>query len=99
MKNVIFFGLFLLLTSACTPLKRAQTGITRGIEGSSEIKVGGHEVYCSQGRVCAEVEVVSIAVEDRDNGKVRVTLKNQTDNTALVQITLQIRSAHGEVLT
>lgn len=90
---------FILAASSCTPLKRAQTGIARGIGGSDTIKVDGHEVYCSQGRVCSEVDVVGIAVEDRDGGKVRVTLKNRTGNTALVAIRLEIKSANGEVLT
>ncbi len=89
----------LLTVVACTPLKRAQTGLARGIAGSEVIKVDGHEVYCSEGKVCSEVDVLSIAVEDRDGGQVRVKLKNRTGNTALVQIRLEIRSADGEVFT
>ena len=58
-----------------SPLKRAQTGLARGIAGSDTIQVHGHEVYCSEGKVCAEVEVLAIGVEDRDGGKVKVTLK------------------------
>jgi hypothetical protein len=61
--------------------------------------VGNNEVYCSEGKVCSEVDVVAIAMEERDGGKVRVTLKNRTGNTALVQIRLEIRSASGEVLS
>jgi hypothetical protein len=98
MKNLVVIS-FLLILSSCTPMKRAQTGLARGIAGSSDTRVGGHEVYCSQGEVCSEVEVVAIAMEERDGGKVRVTLKNRTGNTALVQIRLEIKSAQGELLT
>lgn len=88
-----------LLVSGCTPLKRAQTGLARGIAGSDVIKVGQHEVYCSEGKVCSEIDVLAIAAEDRDYGKVRVTLKNRTGNTALVQIRIEIKNpTTGEVL-
>jgi hypothetical protein len=99
MKKIVISGLLLIFLSACTPLKRAQTGMARGMAGTSKVNVGGHEVYCSQGKVCAEVDVIAIAMEDRDGGKVRVTLKNRTANTALVQIRLEILSASGEVLS
>jgi hypothetical protein len=86
--------------TSCTPLKRAQTGLARGIAGSSLTTVGGHEVYCSEGKVCAEIDVLAISVEDRDGGRVRVTLKNRTGNTALVQIRLQIKNKDtGEIIT
>lgn len=89
-----------LVFSACTPMKRAQTGMARAITGSEVIKVGGHEVYCSEGKVCAEIDVLAIAAEDRDRGRVKVTLKNRTGNTALIQIRLQIKNATtGEVIT
>jgi hypothetical protein len=96
MKNLIVIS-FLCLSS-CTPMKRAQTGIARSIAGSTEIKIDGNEVYCSQGEVCSEVDVVAIAMEDRNGGKVRVTLKNRTGNTALIQIRLEVKSPQGEVL-
>lgn len=101
MKKILLIAIgCMLLVSSCTPMKRMQTGIARGVAGSDVIKVNGHEVYCSQGEVCSEVDVLAIAVEDRDGGKVRVTLKNRTGNTALIQIRLQIKAAaSGEVLT
>jgi hypothetical protein len=98
-KNLLMVVITALLFS-CTPLKRAQTGMARAIAGSETIKVGGHEVYCSEGKVCAEIDVIAIGVEDRDGGKVKVTLKNRTGNTALVQIRLQIFNPNsGEVLS
>lgn len=99
MKKTIFLGIGLLLMMSCTPMKRAQTSLARGIAGSETIKVGGHEVYCSEGKVCSEVDVLAIAVEDRDGGKVRVTLKNRTGNNALIQIRLEIKDNQGQVLT
>jgi len=94
------FIYFILVFSfiSCTPMKRMQTGISRGLIGSEKISIDGHEVYCSEGPVCSEVEVLAISVENRDGGRVRVTFKNRTDNQALVQVRLQIISADGEVL-
>ncbi len=98
--GLVIASAILFAMSSCTPMKRAQTGMARAIAGSEVIKVGGHEVYCSEGKVCAEVDVVAISVEDRDGGRVRVTLKNRTGNNALIQIRLQIKDAtSGEILT
>jgi|GEM_PF-1728523 len=101
MKNLILVSVVgIMIISSCTPMKRAQTGVARAIAGSEAINVGGHEVYCSQGEVCAEVDVLAISVEDRDGGKVKVTLKNRTGETALIQIRLQIKNpATGEVIS
>lgn len=77
----------LLAFQACTPLKRAQTGLARGIAGSVTHNVDGHEVYCSEGKVCAEIDVLSIQNEGKD---VTVKIKNRTGNTALIQVRLQI---------
>lgn len=95
----IFLAFLAVVLSSCTPLKRAQTGMARAIAGSDTIKIGVHEVYCSEGKVCAEVDVLAIDAEDRDGGKVKVTLKNRTGNTALVQIRLQIKNPNGELYT
>lgn len=91
MKYFYLALVLVIISSSCTPLKRAQTGMARAIAGSETISVDNHEVYCSEGKVCAEVEVLTIDVEDRDGGKVTVNLKNRTGNTALVQIHLQIK--------
>ncbi len=102
MKNLIWLGTALtalFLFSSCTPMKRAQTSLARGIAGSEVIKVGGHEVYCSEGKVCSEVDVLAISMEERDGGKIRVTLKNRTGNSALVQIHLEVRGSDGQILT
>ena len=58
-----------------------------------------HEIYCSQGRVCAEIDVLKIDVEDKDGGKVKITLKNRTGDTSLIQIHLQVIGADGDILT
>lgn len=94
------FAVAVLSFTSCTPMKRAQTGIARTVGGTETISVGGHEVFCSQGRVCAEVDVRAIFAEDRDGGRVRVILKNRTGNTALVKIHLQIKDPKtGDILT
>ncbi|HXW59919.1 MAG TPA: hypothetical protein VEK06_00115 [Myxococcota bacterium] len=89
--------LVLLAFSSCTPMKRAQTGLARSIAGQERIKVDGYEVYCSEGKVCSEIDVLSISMENRDKGKVRVTFKNRTGNTALFQVRLEIRDPAGAV--
>lgn len=100
MKNVMMLIVGLIFLTSCTPLKRAQTGAARAIAGSEVLKVSGHEVYCSEGKVCAEIDVLSISVENEDGGRVVVRLKNRTGNNALVQIRLQIIDpANNEVLT
>lgn len=91
--------LILLAFSGCTGMKRAQTGLARKIAGQEVIKVDGYEVYCSEGKVCSEIDVLSISMQDRDKGKVRVVFKNRTGNTALFQARLEIRNAAGEVVT
>lgn len=99
MRLCLFIGGLLLVGLSCTPLKKAQTGMARAIAGHETKQVSGQEVYCSEGKVCAEVDVLSIHVEDKDGGKVKVTLKNRTGNHALVQIRLQIiKRESGEVL-
>lgn len=99
MKQIILLiGLGILAFSSCTPIKRAQTGLARSIAGTETAIVDGHEVYCSEGKVCAEVNVLAISVENKDGGRVQVTLKNQTGNAARLQIRLQIKDRMtGEV--
>ena len=73
--------------------------ISGAISGSEVIKVDNNEVYCSEGKVCSEIDVLGISMENRDGGKVRITFKNRTSNTALIQVRIEIRSAQGQVLT
>jgi hypothetical protein len=77
--------------SSCTSLKKAELGVARTIAGSETIEIDGHEVYCSEGRVCAEVAVLSIEPVNVDGGMVRVTLQNRRRETSLIQIKLQIK--------
>lgn len=96
--RMIGLVIVLLAFSGCTGMKRAQTGLARSIAGQETIRVDGFEVYCSEGKVCSEVDVLSISMQDRDKGKVRVVFKNRTGNTALFQVRLEIRNAAGEVV-
>lgn len=98
--SIVFMTCLLpLIFGGCTGLKRSQTAVSRGIMGHVDKEVSGHRVVCSQGPVCSEVDVLRISAEDRDNGKVSVTLENRTGNTALVQVVLEIVDASGEMLT
>lgn len=97
MKYFVALALLLAFFAGCTPMKRAQTGIVRGIAGQETIKVDGYEVYCSEGKVCSEIDVLTISMEQRNNGKVRVTFKNRTDNTALFQVRLEVRDPAGNL--
>jgi hypothetical protein len=94
MKKMIFFSLIVVVSFSCTPLKHAQTSIARGIAGSSVIKVSGHEVYCSQGQVCSEVEVLEITPVEKTKA-VNVVLKNRTDHNAVVKIVVQMIEPDG----
>lgn len=98
MKKILFLGALLALSFSCTPMNRAQTGLARTIAGQETIKVDGYEVYCSEGKVCSEIDVLAISMQDRDQGKVLVTFKNRTGNTALFQVRLQVRDASGEMI-
>lgn len=90
MKFYLGISFLFLFQVACTPMKRAQTGIARAVGGQDTVYVNGHEVYCSQGRVCSEIDVLRIYVENRDKGKVRITFKNRTGNNSLFQVRLEI---------
>ena len=84
--------------SACTPMKRAQTSIARGIGGNKTIEVDGHEVYCSQGRVCSEIDVIAVSAENKDYGSVRVKFKNRTGDSVLVKVKIEVLDKNGNLL-
>lgn len=99
MKRLMIIGACLMpfIFDGCTGLKRSQTAVSRGIVGRVDKEVSGHRVYCGQGQVCSEVDVIGISAQD--NGMVKVTLENRTGNTALVQVSLEILDAAGNILT
>lgn len=97
---LVFVSCLLLgfLFAACTPLRQAQTGISGAIAGQKLLKYDWGEVYCSQGVVCGEVEVVRVDIERRNGGRVVVTLKNRTQQNIVVSVHLQIYDQNGVVL-
>lgn len=79
-------------------MKRAQTSIARGIGGSKVIQIDGHEVYCSQGRVCSEIDVLSISSEKKNYGAVKIKFKNRTGDAVLVKIKIEVLDNNGNLL-
>jgi hypothetical protein len=87
-------GLFV----ACAQARYAQTGVGQAIDNPVTQTYPWGEVYCGQGTVCAEIEVRRVDVEDRDGGRVQVTLHNRTGAQVAAQIQLQILDGSGTEL-
>jgi len=68
------------------------------LNGSVTIPTKFGEVYCGQGAVCTEVEVVRVDFEDRDGGRIEVTLHNRTGSQIAVQVGLEVLAANGSRL-
>jgi hypothetical protein len=98
MRNLLLLLVCLSILEGCTGIKRMQTSISNAISGSEVIKVGNHEVYCSQGKVCSEVDVLSIEMDDENGGDVHITFKNRTHHTALFQARIEVRDTQGRLL-
>jgi hypothetical protein len=79
----------------CAQVRYGQTGIGQAIDNPVTQEFAWGEVYCGQGTVCAEVEVLRVDFEDRDGGRVEVTLHNRTGERVAVQIGLEILAANG----
>lgn len=73
--------------------------MARTIVGEKSYEINGHEVYCSLGLICSEIDVLAINKEDRDGGKVMITFKNRTGNNAIFQVRLEILNAQNEILS
>ncbi|MEM7588819.1 MAG: hypothetical protein AAF320_01450 [Myxococcota bacterium] len=74
------FVCFLMLTCAvtlfgCTKMRYAQTSVGQALTTPVKQNAQGIpvEVICNEGTVCAEVEVFSVNVEQRDAGLIRST--------------------------
>lgn len=81
--------------AGCAQARYAQTGIGQTIDNAVTVPFAWGEVYCGRGKVCAEVEVVRVDFEDRNNGRVEVTLRNRTGLTVALQIGLEILDENG----
>lgn len=87
-----------IMSSGCSQMKYAQTGIDQTIHNAVTKQFEWGEVYCGQGVVCAEVEVRRVDVENRDGGRVDVVLHNRTGTQVAAQIGLEVLSPEGAVL-
>lgn len=98
MRKLIILGAVLALLQACAGMRQAQTGIRQAINNPVEQKFKWGEVYCGQGTVCGEIEVVRVDFENRDAGQVQVTLHNRTGLDLQAQIALEIYNDEGAQL-
>lgn len=96
--SLVVFAVSTLTMGSCAQMKRAQTGIGQAIHNPVTQTFQWGEVYCGQGEVCGEVEVIRVDVENRDGGRVDVTLHNRTGDQVAVQIALEILAANGSTL-
>ncbi|MEM7589762.1 MAG: hypothetical protein AAF320_06380 [Myxococcota bacterium] len=84
----------------CTKMRYAQTSIGQALTTPVKQNAQGIpvEVICNEGTVCAEVEVLSVNVEQHDAGAVQVLLHNRTGKSVLVQVGLWVLSPQGALL-
>lgn len=83
------------LLLGCAQIRYGQTSIGQAIDNPVSQTFDWGEVYCGQGTVCAEVEVIRVDFENRDGGRVEVTLHNRTSEKVAVQIALEILAENG----
>ena len=93
--KVLILSTALMLLSACAGVRQMQTGIRQGINNSVTQDFSWGQVYCGQGTVCSEIEVLRVDFEDRTGGTVEITLHNRTGLGLQVQIALEILNAQG----
>lgn len=100
MKVLVLVVLTSLLVggSGCVKAKYAKTTIGQTFHKAENQEFAWGEVYCGDGEVCAEVEVVRVDVENRDGGRVDVTLHNRTGDQVAVQIAIEILAANGSMV-
>lgn len=98
MKKLFIVCATLGLLQACAGMRQAQTGIRQTINNPVEQKFKWGEVYCGQGTICGEIEVVRVDFENRNGGQVQVTLHNRTGLDLQAQISLEIYNDEGAQL-
>ena len=95
MHLLLFATSFFILFSGCTGMRYAQTNISQAIEKPVSLKFPWGEVYCGRGTVCAEIEVLRVDAEQRDGGRIDVTLNNRTKQAIAGQIALLVLANNG----
>ncbi|MEM7402746.1 MAG: hypothetical protein AAF310_01825 [Myxococcota bacterium] len=89
-----------MLLCSCTKMRYAQTSLGQALTTPIKQNAQGIpvEIICNEGTVCAEVEVLSVNVEQSNAGAVQVLLHNRTGKSVLVQIGLWVLSPQGALL-
>ena len=95
MKKLFILCIVLGLLQACAGVRQAQTGVRQAINGSADQQYKWGEVYCGEGTVCSEIEVLRVDFENRNGGQVQVTLHNRTGVDLQAQISLEITNDEG----
>jgi hypothetical protein len=98
MKKLICAVIASLGLIGCASMKYGSTSLGQAFHGEKKIAYDWGEVYCGEGTVCAEVEVLRVDFENRDDGRVEVTLHNRTGSQVAVQISLEILADNGSRL-
>ena len=95
MRFFLIISILSVLVSSCAGVRQAQTGLRGAINNSVEQKYKWGEVYCGEGTVCSEIEVLRVDFENRNGGRVEVTLHNRTGLGLQAQIGLEIMNDDG----
>lgn len=98
MMKIALLVLGMALLQSCAGVRQAQTGMRRAFNNATQEQYAWGEVFCGQGTVCSEIEVLRVDFEDRDQGQVQVTLLNRTGLDLQVQIALEIYNEQGAVI-
>lgn len=98
MRKILFLCVILGLLQACAGVREAQTGLRQSINNSVDQQYKWGDVYCGEGTVCSEIEVLRVDFENRNGGQVQVTLHNRTGLDLQAQISLQILNDEGAQL-
>ena len=89
-----------VLSSSCTRARYARTSLGQALttpvkQAAQNVPV---EVICNEGTVCAEVEVLSVSVEQQPGGQIQALLHNRTGKSVAVQASVWVLSAQGAML-
>ncbi len=95
MKKILILCMALGLLQACAGMRQAQTGVRQAIDNSVDQQFKWGDVYCGEGTVCSEIEVLRVDFENRNGGQVQVTLHNRTGVDLQAQISLEIFNDEG----
>ena len=92
----LLISLFVAATLlGCAQARYARTSIEQAVDNPVTQSFEWGEVHCPRGTVCAEIEVLRVDIEQRDGGRIEVTLHNRTGDAVAAQIAIEILDASG----